>query len=702
MAMVNPNPSTKLLPLLGVFLAVVLMGAAALLLFDPGGGSGAEAGLGRLIATVQSARAHARVALSGDGDAIEALRGERLEIDLLRTDLLQQRSLSGAARELLGDAGGWQELEDGVGRIADSGELLAAFRAERESLLTLGPKLLAATGNVVSALSPAELETNQIQIERLELTVEEMQQSARALGAPGAAAASARRLGDSQQFLGEVIGGLSGNDTSLGITSVAGRAPADALESATSLFEQVRAAIAQIGAQANDVVALEAALTRLDDAADSLAQRFDRLDFAPVSDGNPLTSRLPLLLVGTAIVVLLLIVLAYYRGRDYRRAAEQQTEQNERNQQAILRLLDELSSLADGDLTVQATVTEDITGAIADSINYAIEALRELVTTVNESSILVDAAAKQTEATSRHLVRSAETQAKQAVAASDSVAKMAASIEEVSGNAERSADVARHAVDVAHKGGEAVRRTIEGMNTIRETIQDTSKRIKRLGESSQEIGNIVELIEEIAEQTNILALNASIEASRAGEASRGFAVVADEVQKLAERSTNATRKIEVLVSTIQSDTNEAIVSMERSTTDVVGGALLAENAGAALDEIEQVSHQIASLVQNISGSARDQSSVSNAINKNMQVLREISAKTTESTTATSSAISKLSELASQLRRTVRGFTLPDQGTATGILSQAQVEASLSDALPADVPKLDGVLAQAGQRRLQSG
>ena len=216
-----------------------------------------------------------------------------------------------------------------------------------------------------------------------------------------------------------------------------------------------------------------------------------------------------------------------------------------------------------------------------------------------------------------------------------------------------------------------MRRTIAGMNTIRETIQDTSKRIKRLGESSQEIGNIVELIEEIAEQTNILALNASIEASRAGEASRGFAVVADEVQKLAERSTNATKKIEVLVSTIQSDTNEAVVSMERSTTDVVGGALLAENAGAALDEIEQVSHQIASLVQNISGSSKEQASVAGAITKNMHVLREISSKTTESTAATSSAISKLSELASQLRKTVAGFTLPDQSGGTGVLSAGE-------------------------------
>jgi len=392
--------------------------------------------------------------------------------------------------------------------------------------------------------------------------------------------------------------------------------------------------------------------------------------------GTGVFGRLPILLVGLALLLVALMMVAYIAARDYRRAAELQAEQSGRDQAAILRLLDELSSLADGDLTVQATVTEDITGAIADSINYAIEALRELVQTVNESAILVDSAAKQTEATSKHLLQSSETQAKQAAAASDSVANMAASVEEISGNAERCSDVARHAVDIAAKGGEAVRRTISGMNTIRETIQDTSKRIKRLGESSQEIGNIVELIEEIAEQTNILALNASIEASRAGESSRGFAVVADEVQKLAERSSAATRKIEVLVSTIQSDTNEAVVSMERSTTDVVGGALLAENAGAALDEIEQVSHQMASLIQNISETGRGQTKLATAINKNMLVLRQISAKTTQSTAKTSGAISKLSELASQLRQTVRGFRLPDTHGATGILSQARVSESL--------------------------
>ncbi len=420
-------------------------------------------------------------------------------------------------------------------------------------------------------------------------------------------------------------------------------------------------------------------------------------------DGASETSdgRLMLALVTGALILVLLMIVAYQRAGDFRRAANLQAEQNEQNQQAILRLLDELSSLADGDLTVQATVTDDITGAIADSINYAIEALRDLVTTVNDSSILVDAAAKQTEAASQHLVRASKTQTKQAGAASESIGQVVAAIEEVSGNAERCSDVARHSVDVAHKGGEAVRRNIEGMNTIRETIQDTSKRIKRLGESSQEIGNIVALIEEIAEQTNILALNASIEASRAGEAGRGFAVVADEVQKLAERSSNATKQIEVLVSTIQSDTNEAVVAMERSTTDVVGGSLLAENAGAALVEIEQVSHQIASLVQNISTSSKGQTEAAADISKNMQVLRDISSKAMESTASTSSAIRKLSQLASQLRRTVSGFVLPNISTGTGILSQKEVSESLEQG-EQELPIEDAPLESNVEKRHQSG
>jgi twitching motility protein PilJ len=376
---------------------------------------------------------------------------------------------------------------------------------------------------------------------------------------------------------------------------------------------------------------------------------------------------LALLVLGLALLVAgFIAALRMRRAVERQRvSADAQRKESDRNQQAILRLLDELSSLADGDLTVQATVTEDITGAIADSINYAVDALRGLVTTINASAIQLDSATRQTQALSQHLAKASGAQSKQIGSATESAASMAGSVAEVSGNAERASDVARHSVEVAHKGGDAVRRTIDGMNTIRETIQETSKRIKRLGESSQEIGNIVELINDIAEQTNILALNASIQSSMAGDAGRGFAVVADEVQRLAERAANATKQIEVLVRTIQTDTNEAVVSMERSTTDVVGGALLAENAGAALEEIEQVSNQIASLVQNISGSARQQTHAAQNIARNMQVLKEISAQTAESTQATSIAIAKLAELSAGLRKSAAGFRLPGSGDRAG-------------------------------------
>ncbi len=366
-----------------------------------------------------------------------------------------------------------------------------------------------------------------------------------------------------------------------------------------------------------------------------------------------------LVLLGMAALAVAALGIIHLMTAELRNAAERHRTQNERNQEAILRLLDEITNLAEGDLTVKATVTEEITGAIADSINYAIEALRELVTTINKTAVTLDGSARQALASAGHLAKASVQQSKQVTAASESVAQMAVSVEEVSGNAERSSDVARHSVDVAHKGSDAVRRTIDGMNTIRETIQETSKRIKRLGESSQEIGNIVELINDLAEQTNILALNASIQASMAGEAGRGFAVVADEVQRLAERAAQATKQIEVLVRTIQADTNEAVVSMERSTTDVVGGALLAENAGAALEEIEQVSNQIASLVQNISASARQQSESAQNIARNMQVLREISAQTADNSAATSTSIGKLAQLSGLMRKSVAGFRLPE-------------------------------------------
>ncbi|MCB1772122.1 MAG: methyl-accepting chemotaxis protein, partial [Gammaproteobacteria bacterium] len=294
--------------------------------------------------------------------------------------------------------------------------------------------------------------------------------------------------------------------------------------------------------------------------------------------------------------------------------------------------------------------------------NYAIEALRDLVATINETALQLDQAMRQTQAAAGHLAKASVAQSKQVASATDAVAGMAAQIEEVSGNSERAADVARHAVGIAHKGGDAVRRTIDGMNAIRETIQETSKRIKRLGESSQEIGNIVELINDIAEQTNILALNASIQASMAGEAGRGFAVVADEVQRLAERSANATKQIDALVKTIQADTNEAVSSMEASTSEVVGGARMAEDAGEALQRIEQVSQEIARATQAMAGKLQQHSGEVGTINDTMTVVQQITSQTADGTEKTTQSIETLARMAEQLRQTVARFKLPDDDT----------------------------------------
>jgi twitching motility protein PilJ len=252
---------------------------------------------------------------------------------------------------------------------------------------------------------------------------------------------------------------------------------------------------------------------------------------------------------------------------------------------------------------------------------------------------------------------------------------MAVSIAEVSKNATESEQVATGAVETARKGAETVQATIKGMDTIREQIQETSKRIKRLGESSQEIGDIVSLIDDIADQTNILALNAAIQASSAGEAGRGFAVVADEVQRLAERSANATRQIEALVKTIQADTNEAVISMEQSTSNVVAGAKLALDAGDALDEIEGVSHQLAELIQSISQSARQQTAVSVSVTNTMNVIQEITMQTSDGTNEVADSIGNLTDLATELQKSVAGFKLPEsEAIETMIMTEEQREA----------------------------
>ena len=610
----------------------------------------------------QSVPLQAEMALRGNAAAFDALDAARQNLEGIAAQISPVPQQVQAREELLKKAGVVLESRRAVLAASDMEAAIRKFV----------PSLLQTVGTLASGFGATRVEALSRPLERIESTGHRLEQDAAAFAQNIAdTKAAGQRLGDGVDYIGQVLGELAGQESGLGLPKVSGPDSEQKLKALTAAYRSVSDKVRASLAVADQISAAHEASSALPAAAETVLQslRQPGADRPPPSKSETLLqSWLPWTLLSLAALSLIGAAFAVRYVTRLRQSAEKQRAANDRNQDAILRLLDELSNLADGDLTVQATVTEDITGAIADSINYAIEALRELVGTINETAITLDAATKQTLANAAHLAKASVAQSKQAASASESIAAMAGSVEEVSGNAERSADVARHSVDIAHKGGDAVRRTIDGMNAIRETIQETSKRIKRLGESSQEIGNIVELINDIAEQTNILALNASIQASMAGEAGRGFAVVADEVQRLAERAANATKQIEVLVRAIQADTNEAVVSMERSTTDVVGGALLAENAGAALEEIEQVSNQIASLVQNISASARHQTTAAQSVSRTMQTLREISATSAENTSATSNSIGKLAELSAQLRKSVAGFRLP-AGAASAAQSQ---------------------------------
>jgi len=657
----------------GLMIVALLCIAAAIGLLVFGGadaGRGGTQALNELLVVSQRMPSQAHAALGGAQDAFETLEQSRDRYAELASEL------GGEVAAFEGSAG----LLEQSSTILASREPIASVQQASAQVRTLVPQLLEGLGNVASALGATGVESMTRHLERFELTGLRLQQDLEALaGGIGDATLIARRLADDNDYMGQVLDGLAGLDASLALPKVAGAVAESRLQSTRTLHSRLSELVRNAISAADRVRLAHAAGAALTTSAGRI---FDEFGARTAGAGGGVPRGMPVALLAAGLVALLALTFLYAMGGNIRKTLALHASKNERNQEAILRLLDELSSLADGDLTVQATVTEDITGAIADSINYAIEALRELVATINDSAVSLDAAARQTQASAGQLAKASVAQSKQIGLASESVAAMAASTEEVSGNAERSSDVARHSVDVAHKGGEAVRRTIDGMNAIRETIQETSKRIKRLGESSQEIGNIVELINDIAEQTNILALNASIQASMAGEAGRGFAVVADEVQRLAERAANATKQIEVLVRTIQADTNEAVVSMERSTTDVVGGALLAENAGAALEEIEQVSNQIASLVQNISASARQQASAAQNIARNMGALREISSQTAENSATTSSSVGKLAELSAQLRRSVAGFRLPERASSPPPVAHAAVPEPL--AAPAHV------------------
>jgi len=434
---------------------------------------------------------------------------------------------------------------------------------------------------------------------------------------------------------------------------------AELLKKAGEDFAPIAAAIATIEADAAKLQQYQeaaggflAAATNIITAGNAVDQ--DVLD--AVSD-RKLDPTLSYILGGLALFALILLV--FFIIADARRRVTEAVDRDTRQQKAILELLDEITNLADGDLTVDVTVTEDFTGAIADSINYTVGSMRSLVGTINTTSAELSTAASSTADTARKMNQASERQAKEVANVTTAIVASSQQLEKVAGRAESLAQDAQRSVQVARNGAETVNRTIQNMTSLREQIQDTAKRIKRLGESSQEIGNIIEFINDISEQTNTLALNASIQAAMAGEQGRGFAVVADEVQRLAERAANATRQIENLVKTIQADTTEAIVSMERSTANVVAGAKSAEEAGQALTQVEGASNDLARLIQEISTQARGQSAAATKIAGTMQVIRDIAVQTAGGAAQTADAVGNLSALSDKLRQAVAGFKLPE-------------------------------------------
>ncbi len=352
-----------------------------------------------------------------------------------------------------------------------------------------------------------------------------------------------------------------------------------------------------------------------------------------------------------------LVLLGLVNINETKSRARKSEEENGRNQEAILRLMDELGELAEGNLTINASVTEDITGAVADSINYTVEELRSLVRGINQAALQMDQAASQAGQVSETLQQASRRQTEEIEETSAAVVNLAQSVQQVSGNAAESARVAEQSLAAAEKGQQAVANAISSMNGLREQIQETSKRIKRLGESSQEIGEIVELISDITEQTNVLALNAAIQAASAGEAGRGFSVVAEEVQRLAERSADATKQIAAIVKTIQSDTHDTVAAMEVSTQGVVEGAKLSDAAGQTLAEIGDVSKKLAGLIADISSATQSQAESTAKVAETMQDIKSISAQTSTGTQQTAESIGGMKQLAQDLKASVAGFKL---------------------------------------------
>ncbi|MBV1891764.1 MAG: methyl-accepting chemotaxis protein [Gammaproteobacteria bacterium] len=596
-------------------------------------------------------------AADGNAEAFTQLRAAIDSVIGLRKSLNLGANQASSSNEV------WAGIEASANLVLQRQERSLFLNEVARTLDENLPKLQNDLSKIVDSLLRADAPSDQIAVvqaqkwrmERIGRNIDKM-----LAGDAEEVAVAAEQFNTDARKFGDVLTGMQKGNGRIGVSEITSQRALPHIAAAAERFGFVSNSIEGIYSAAPALSEARQALIDIRERTPLLVEQSALLaeGVGSVNAGGSRYANNTVAAVAGILLILGLAVLGLLTYLSTRSQLKVTAGDNQDNQEAILRLLNELEGLGEGDLRAEVTVTEDFTGAIADAINFAIIQLRELVARIVDTAENVSSSANDSRTTVVQLTDLSEHQAQEIAAASAAINEMAITIDQVSANAVESAGVADRSVSIASKGAEVVRSTIGGMDRIREQIQDTAKRIKRLGESSQEIGDIVSLINDIADQTNILSLNAAIQASMAGDAGRGFAVVADEVQRLAERSAGATKQIAALVKTIQTDTNEAVSSMEQTTAEVVSGASLTQNAGVALSEIETVSTSLAELIQDISTAARHQSTTAGHVSKTMNVIQDITTQTLDGTSRTASSVGKLTDMAVELRESVSGFKLP--------------------------------------------